>query len=212
MADQDTSGRRSDTELIRTLGEPSNVLIIDRRSSSTDGRCTRADPRFSSYDRWLYCLDATRSESRLNRLVRGGRASPEATTVILRGDEHRGGAVGAAIDPVGTVHVETLPEATDLRNLGVAITDVLTDWSESGLSSGMCFRGLETLVESSGLESVYKFLHVLTGRVRSSRTVAHYRLDPTTLDKQRLAAFRQLFDAIITVEKSGGYTIETRAV
>lgn len=66
---------------------------------------------------------------------------------------------------------------------------------------------LQTLLMYNDLRTVFRFLHVLTGRVTALGGVSVLYVDPTTLDNQTVSTIAQLFDGEITVrEREKGNT------
>jgi hypothetical protein len=70
-----------------------------------------------------------------------------------------------------------------------------------------CFDGVTSLLQYADLQRAFRFLHVVTGRVKTVGGVGHYHLDPEAHDTQTLATLKGLFDAVIEVEDDGTWTI-----
>lgn len=60
-----------------------------------------------------------------------------------------------------------------------------------------CFDSITALLQYTTVEKAFRFLHVLTNRVRRTGATAHYHLIPGTHDEQALATLGTLFDARI---------------
>lgn len=50
------------------------------------------------------------------------------------------------------------------------------------------------------LDRVYKFLHVISGRINSVDGHAYYRLDPAAHETQTIAILQSLMDTAVTIE------------
>lgn len=88
-----------------------------------------------------------------------------------------------------------------LAALGVTISREIEKFEElnDGLEPAelrVCFDSLLPLIKEFGEEQVFKFLHILTGRIRSTSGMGHFHLqvesDDLVVDK-----FAEIFDAVI---------------
>lgn len=94
--------------------------------------------------------------------------------------------------------VETVPSPTDLTELGLRITEVLSEWQEAGSDrrTVLCFHSLTALLQSVSLERAFKLVHVLTNRPVTEDVTAHYHLDPTVHDEVTVRTLAELFDVV----------------
>jgi hypothetical protein len=60
---------------------------------------------------------------------------------------------------------------------------------------------LSTLLMYSNLQTVFRFLHVFTGRIQSADALGVYVIDSTAHDDQTMNTLKQLFDGVIDVEE-----------
>jgi hypothetical protein len=60
-------------------------------------------------------------------------------------------------------------------------------------------HSLSTLLMYSDLQTVFRFLHVFTGRVQSVDGLGLFSIDSTAHDDQSLNTLKQLFDGIVNV-------------
>lgn len=97
----------------------------------------------------------------------------------------------------------------DLTGLGIALTDRLTDVSESRGQLVMCFETVASLLQYSDLERVFRFLHGLTGQVMAADALMHVHLDISSHDDRTLNSLTTLFDAVVDVT-DGTITMATR--
>lgn len=104
------------------------------------------------------------------------------------------------------IAVESVSDAGDLTGLGLAISNFLSDWAEKSKQTVVCFHSLTPLLQYADLQRVFRFLHVLTGRLESAGAVAHFHLDPHAYDEQTIGTLAPLFDVIVEHER-GKYTI-----
>jgi hypothetical protein len=111
--------------------------------------------------------------------------------------------------PIPTpIAVESVSDPSDLTGFAIEISKFLSTWEGVPNQTVVCFHSLTQLLQYADLQRVFRFLHVLTGRLESAGAVAHFHLDPQTHDEQTLGALSQLFDVIVEHE-DGEYTIRT---
>lgn len=116
-------------------------------------------------------------------------------------------AGGAA--PAGDVHVETVSSPGNLTDIGIKLSTFLGDWEADGNRTALCFHSLTALLQYADLQRAYRFLHVLTGRVRATDGFAHYHMDPSAHDARTRNTLTTLFDAV--AEREGdGWSVEHR--
>lgn len=105
------------------------------------------------------------------------------------------------------ISIETVTDPGDLTGLGIAISKYLSNWAGSPNRTVVCFHSLTTLLQYADLERVFRFLHLLTGRLKSADAVAHFHLDPGAHDAQTVNTLSQLFDVVVEHDDSD-YTIK----
>jgi len=110
-------------------------------------------------------------------------------------------------DEVWTAATVTHPG--DLTGIGIELSELLSalaadaDGDEQVV---VCFDSVTSLLHHSDLQRAFRFLHVVTGRVRNADARCYYHLDPEAHDPQARATLDGLFDA--TIEYDGeGWTV-----
>lgn len=101
----------------------------------------------------------------------------------------------------------TVVTSTSLPSLGIAISEVVDEFERAngGLASGelrVCFDSLTPLLEEHSRESVFRFLHVLTARIRNVHGMAHFHL-PAEIDSMVVRTLSPAFDAVVEVRATG---------
>ena len=98
----------------------------------------------------------------------------------------------------------------DLTGTGIELSERISAVADdAGADEGIvvCFDSVTELLEHADVQRVFRFLHVLTGRVRNAGARCYYRFDPDSHDERAIATLRSLFDA--TVERGDdGWTVE----
>ena len=108
--------------------------------------------------------------------------------------------------------VDAIENASDLTGLGIELSEFLERAHETDAAARprLCFDSLTALLQYADLKRVFRFLHVVTGRVKSANGVGHYHLDPDAHDEQTLATIKGLFDAVVEVDETGEWSAKTR--
>ncbi|MFB6180230.1 MAG: hypothetical protein ABEI77_10970 [Halorientalis sp.] len=138
--------------------------------------------------------------------------APAHGLVISVGDRTDLDVNGTAPETADRWAVETIENASDLTGLGIELSEFLASAHEAeGVERPrLCFDSLTALLQYADLKRAFRFLHVVTGRVKSANGVGHYHLDPDAHDEQTLATIKGLFDAVVEVDETGGWTVQLR--
>jgi hypothetical protein len=107
--------------------------------------------------------------------------------------------------------VKTIENPGDLTGIGIELSELLSGMGTAADEDEhivVCFNSVTSLLQYADLQRAFRFLHVVTGRVKTVGGVGHYHLDPEAHDKQTLATLKGLFDAVVEVDENGNLTIE----
>ena len=109
-------------------------------------------------------------------------------------------------DTQNTRTVKYASSPVDMTGIGIQLSELLEDFYERrGLQSNrVLLQSISTLLMYSDLQTVFRFLHVFTGRIASVGGLGLYTIDPTTHDDQEMNTLKQLFDGVIAVEGAHG--------
>ena len=104
------------------------------------------------------------------------------------------------------LHSRRAPDG-NLPMLGARISEAIRDIDDSanGLAPAelrLCLDSLESLVSEFDRESVFRFLHILIGRLRSVRGMGHFHL-PVERESEVVSVFAELFDATVELRLGG---------
>ena len=105
-------------------------------------------------------------------------------------------------DGTGSGSVKYAGSPSDMTSIGVKVSDFLSDYrDESEIEQNrVLLDSVSTLLMYSNLETVFRFLHVFTGRIRSIDGVGVFVLDAGMHDEKVYTTLRQLFDGVVEVE------------
>ncbi|HKL29916.1 MAG TPA: recombinase RecA [Natrialbaceae archaeon] len=94
----------------------------------------------------------------------------------------------------------------DMTGIGIKLSEFLEEFYEvrGHHQNRILLHSVSTLLMYSDLQTVFRFLHVFTGRVQSADGLGLYVIDSTAHDEQTMNTLKQLFDGIITVEEGDG--------
>ena len=160
----------------------------------------------------LYVTFVQSADDRLESWRRHqGDATPNRLGVIDVGGSTRATAAASASapGPTGPVRIETIGSPGNLTDLGIKINGFLQEWEADDAAPTICFHSLTTLLQYAELQRVFRFLHVLTGRVRAVDGLAHFHLDPGAHEPHVENTLMTLFDAAARLE-DGEWAIRSR--
>ena len=208
----------SASSLVEELAGAENVLLLSPTLEEGEGAaCSRllaAGPEGRTD-----VLSVTFNQSPDARLERwqseGGPTAPANLGFLVVGENVRSAAAihgaegGPGLDEVGPT-VVSVSSPGDLTGIGIKLGEFFEAWADDGNELALCFHTLTTFLQYAELRSVYQFVHVLTGRVRSAGGTAHYHLDPTAHEPRTVNTLTTLFDAAVEREGGGNWTVRRR--
>ncbi|MFB6299736.1 MAG: RAD55 family ATPase [Halobacteriales archaeon] len=101
--------------------------------------------------------------------------------------------------------VEYVSSPADLTGIGIGVSEQLQGLGEQGVNGiRIGFYSLSTLLMYAEVETVFRFLHVLTGRVSGADGLGLFSIDPTTHDQGTVNTLKQLFDGMIELRDENG--------
>jgi KaiC/GvpD/RAD55 family RecA-like ATPase len=104
----------------------------------------------------------------------------------------------------------------DMTKIGVNLSEFIEEFHETrGIENNrILLHSVSTILMYSDLQTVFRFLHVFTGRVQSAEALGMYVIDSTAHDDQTMNTLKQLFDAVVEVDADddGETTVTTRGL
>ncbi|GAA0217850.1 hypothetical protein GCM10009000_035820 [Halobacterium noricense] len=108
-----------------------------------------------------------------------------------------------------SVNVQRVSDPTDLRRIGILISRTIADWMDSTNETAVCMHSLSELLEASTEhQRIFRFLHVLTGRISTANARAQYHLDPSRHTTETIGTFASLFEATVEYDEDGDVSLE----
>ncbi|WP_290812353.1 RAD55 family ATPase [Halovivax sp.] len=116
---------------------------------------------------------------------------------------------------IGTIdddpRIKYASSPVDMTGIGIKLSEFLQEFYEArGLTDNrILLHSISTLLMYSNLQTVFRFLHVFTGRIQSADALGLCVIDSTAHDDQTMNTLKQLFDVVIEIEEGDG---EERAI
>lgn len=109
-------------------------------------------------------------------------------------------------------HVAYASSPVDMTGIGIKLSEFLQHFYQdlSIKHNRILLYSLSTLLMYSNLQTVFRFLHVFTGRIQSADALGVFVIDSTAHDEQTMSTLRQLFDGEIQVREGENHETEIR--
>ena len=107
--------------------------------------------------------------------------------------------------------VKSVENPSDLTGVGIELSEFLSgiaSATEEGEHVAVCFNSITSLLQYADLQRAFRFLHVVTGRIKTVGGVGHFHLDPDAHDTQTVATLKGLFDAVVEVDDDGSWDVQ----
>lgn len=204
-------GSNAKTEaIIELIGDTQNLLLMGPSHSPADyNLCANLlVPHDNPPENLLLVTFEKSPDERLNMLEGHLGTLPDNIAMVNVGDATRSGSSEMVSTPgTGGIQIDNLSDSTDVQRMGLTINKHLSQWDDGG-ETALCFHSLSALLDIVEPKTVFRFLNVLLGRVRSGDIRAHYHIDPEAHDEQTLETYRPLFDERIRVEEDGSVSLD----
>lgn len=215
-----------DREDSERADEPANVLVLGGAMGNESRRAyfetfAPADPGTSR----VIAVNYTQSpDDWLSDWRRFVGTDPAECVIVSVGETVRSTATGpeatensissGSADGVGRV-VRSVETPDDLTGLGIAISEHLSEWAPADTGAGtgeivLSFDSLTIPLQYVDLQRVFRFLHVMTNRARTSRASSFFHVDPDAHDEQTVTTLASLFDTVIEYEGDGEWSTGPR--
>jgi len=97
----------------------------------------------------------------------------------------------------------------DMTGIGIKLSEFLQAFHQDrGIErSRIMLHSLSPLLMYADLQTVFRFLHVFTGRIQSVDGLGLFAIDSAAHDEQTMSTLKQLFDGIVTTREDGTPTV-----
>jgi KaiC/GvpD/RAD55 family RecA-like ATPase len=105
--------------------------------------------------------------------------------------------------------IKYVSSPVDMTGIGIKLSEILEEFYQTReiKHNRVMLHSLSTLLMYSDLQTVFRFLHVFTGRVQSVDGLGLFAIDSTAHDDQTMNTLKQLFDGIVTTHEEGEPTV-----
>lgn len=177
------------------IDPPSNVLLLhDSQRDPADCESFCCDSALTALLRVSFAGEDT------GDLPVG--ATEPSMGILSVGDVIRANGMTEEPDFSGPVAVDTVSDPTDLSAIGVSISRFCEQWADERM--GVCFNSLDALLRQSDPEPIFEFTYYLNRRLESVDALAHFHLDTAQHDDRIVAAFGEIFDAVVVDDSATG--------
>jgi archaellum biogenesis ATPase FlaH len=96
-----------------------------------------------------------------------------------------------------------------MTGIGIKLSEFLQGFYQNrGIERNrVMLHSLSTLLMYADLQTVFRFLHVFTGRIQSVDGLGVFAIDDSAHDDQTMNTLKQLFDGIVTTQEDGPTTV-----
>jgi hypothetical protein len=198
-----TCGCRDESSIVSE--PPANVLC---RAPSLSRGATEVCPGIGpGGDRNLLLVSLSGDPDRRLDVWKRRRELPEKVAVLsaeqARGAVATDGATTSTTGPGGsTVTTATVSDPSDLTGVGIKVNQCLSAGEDDDARTDVCFDSVTTLLQYVDTRRAFRFLHVLSRRVRSVGALAHYHIDPGAHDEQTLATIEGVFSEVYEFDEA----------
>jgi hypothetical protein len=191
-----TRGHRDEAAIL--VDPPANILC---RAPSLSRGATEVCPVVGTPEEWNLLLvslsgdpdrrlDAWRRHDGLPRKIAVLSVEQARGAVAADGTAQVAGPDGPAVSTT------TVSEPSDLTGIGIKVNQCLSAWEDDEVPTMVCFDSVTTLLQYVDTRRAFRFLHVLSRRVRSVGGIAHYHVDPGAHDDQVLSTIEGIFSDV----------------
>jgi KaiC/GvpD/RAD55 family RecA-like ATPase len=107
------------------------------------------------------------------------------------------------MNPAQTDDITYASSPKDMTGVGIQLSEFLEAfYTERRVQRNrILLHSLSTLLMYSNLQTIFRFLHVFTGRVQSADALGIFVIDSTAHDQQTMSTLKQLFDGQIEIRE-----------
>ncbi|MDS0298755.1 recombinase RecA [Halogeometricum sp. S1BR25-6] len=93
----------------------------------------------------------------------------------------------------------------DMTGIGIKLSEFLQAFHQDRNieQNRIMLHSLSTLLMYADLQTVFRFLHVFTGRIQSVEGLGLFAIDASAHDDKTMNTLKQLFDGIVTTSEDG---------
>lgn len=99
-------------------------------------------------------------------------------------------------------NIKIASSPVDLTGIGVKISQFFEDFfiKKNNKKIQLHINSLSTILMYSNIQTLFRFLHVFTGRIKAAGAIGIYVIESGMHDEQAIATLKQLFDGMIEIK------------
>ena len=99
-------------------------------------------------------------------------------------------------------NIKIASSPVDLTGIGVKISQFFEEYfmKKNIRKTQLHINSLSTILMYSNIQTVFRFLHVFTGRIKAAGSLGIYVLESGMHDEQSISTLKQLFDGLIEIK------------
>lgn len=103
---------------------------------------------------------------------------------------------------VDNENIKIASSPVDLTGIGVKISQFFEEFfiKKNNKKIQLHINSLSTILMYSNIQTVFRFLHVFTGRIKAAGAIGIYVIESGMHDEQAIATLKQLFDGMIEIK------------
>jgi archaellum biogenesis ATPase FlaH len=98
------------------------------------------------------------------------------------------------------VTIKKVSSPGDLTNIGVRIGQFIDEFSKNNLKIQIHINSLSTFLMYSNIQTIFRFLHYLTGRIKAAKALGIFVIDSGMHDPQTVVTLKQLCDCMVEIK------------
>ena len=109
-------------------------------------------------------------------------------------------SLGCVVVENENIKIATSP--VDLTGIGVRISQFFEDFliKKNNRKAQLHINSLSTILMYSNIQTVYRFIHVFTGRIKAAGALGIFVMESGMHDEQAIATLKQLFDGVMEIK------------
>lgn len=177
---------------------PPGTNILVAGPAMTGKRRVGVDIITGSASRTACIISTKQSASAVDRSFRAAVEAPEEWDLsIIDCTGRQPGLQGVS------TRVTQVASPSDLTGIGIALTGLLQEWDHGDVENPRVqLHSVSTLLMYTNLKRVFRFLHVIGGRLHQSNAVSVFTLDTTSHGGDHYNRLAYLFDAVVEIRES----------
>ncbi len=110
---------------------------------------------------------------------------------------------------VETENIKIASSPLDLTGIGVKISQFFEEFfmKKNIRKIQLHINSLSTILMYSNIQTVFRFLHVFTGRIKAAGALGIYVIESGMHEEQAIATLKQLFDGMIEIKSENDKTL-----